>query len=485
MKTFDKKRTNSPDRPHSKTTLNAHKYDQTDMRKALYPHHIMAKFKNSTVNNSFEQEADHIANSVVNGSTYAHSISQLPSSGIAKKEKTADPQPAKAISALPSAGRGLNTSEKSYFETRFSRRFNGVVIHDNDHAASAAESINARAFTTGNHIYLNAGEYNFASDRGKRLMAHELTHTVQQQGAKNTIQRSPKTKNNTTKKPFSTYDWLYKDTKKQLTAGDKNGVKNSIALFRGDALNSVKRAINDFYKAINKPIPIDLLIFSFEPEKKDPNALPDFVAPPKPTSLMPSLDFLTCKGRLFGGIFTLKIPTSFEAKFPKVFGDFFALSLTLTATSSREFSINISRSLTENIGGSIYSKYSHSDRKLKTGFSIYTQSETKHFHGEERQKQELLKKGKDIEAKWNDLDATMLDENGVLKLDKSAAEKLAALGASIKDFQAYVTKITPGKEEPDIFKTMSFDAYMTTPLFPEDDETNLGTTFNIGFSWYF
>jgi hypothetical protein len=66
--------------------------------------------------------------------------------------------------------------------------FSGVRIHDTSHAAKMNDSINARAFTVGNNIYFNKGEYNPNSQNGKFLLAHELTHTMQQ-GASPEIQR--------------------------------------------------------------------------------------------------------------------------------------------------------------------------------------------------------------------------------------------------------------------------------------------------------
>ena len=70
--------------------------------------------------------------------------------------------------------------------------FSGVRIHTDSRAAEAAQSVNARAFTLGNDVVFNRGEYAPQSDSGKRLLAHELTHVIQQGRAKNLLsQRSP------------------------------------------------------------------------------------------------------------------------------------------------------------------------------------------------------------------------------------------------------------------------------------------------------
>jgi hypothetical protein len=77
-------------------------------------------------------------------------------------------------------GRPLDAEARSYFEPRFAADFSGVRIHTGDRAASAALAVNAYAFTVGNRIAFGAGQYNPGSLAGRRLIAHELTHVVQQ-----------------------------------------------------------------------------------------------------------------------------------------------------------------------------------------------------------------------------------------------------------------------------------------------------------------
>lgn len=66
-------------------------------------------------------------------------------------------------------------------ESRLGHHFGGVRIHTNTHAQRLARDLNARAFALGNDIVFGAGQYQPDSQEGKRLMAHELTHVVQQQ----------------------------------------------------------------------------------------------------------------------------------------------------------------------------------------------------------------------------------------------------------------------------------------------------------------
>ena len=74
----------------------------------------------------------------------------------------------------------LGPNVRRFMEARFGADFSGVKIHTNDHAAALSKSINARAFTYGPHIYFGNHEYEPGSQDGKRVLAHELTHVVQQ-----------------------------------------------------------------------------------------------------------------------------------------------------------------------------------------------------------------------------------------------------------------------------------------------------------------
>ena len=85
-----------------------------------------------------------------------------------------------SINSLKGGGQPLSESTRSYFEPRFGSNFNQVRIHNNSQAANVAKSINAKAFTTGKDIVFNSGQYSPETSTGKRLLAHELTHVVQQ-----------------------------------------------------------------------------------------------------------------------------------------------------------------------------------------------------------------------------------------------------------------------------------------------------------------
>jgi len=95
------------------------------------------------------------------------------------------------ILALHSGGEPLSTQSRSFFEPRFGRDFSGVRVHADVSAAATAQSVNALAYTHGNHIVFGAGQYQPNSPSGRRLLAHELTHVVQQRHAGSaTVQRA-------------------------------------------------------------------------------------------------------------------------------------------------------------------------------------------------------------------------------------------------------------------------------------------------------
>jgi hypothetical protein len=81
---------------------------------------------------------------------------------------------------LGSPGRALDSQARAFFEPRFDRDFGAVRVHTDESAAESAGAVNARAYTFGNHIVFGPGQFNADTDSGRRLLAHELVHVVQQ-----------------------------------------------------------------------------------------------------------------------------------------------------------------------------------------------------------------------------------------------------------------------------------------------------------------
>ncbi|MET0391909.1 MAG: DUF4157 domain-containing protein [Chitinophagaceae bacterium] len=84
------------------------------------------------------------------------------------------------IGGLGASGQPLSNEVRSFYEPRFGRDFSNVRVHTDQVAAKSAQSINALAYTSGNNIVFNNGQYSPGTDSGKRLLGHELTHVVQQ-----------------------------------------------------------------------------------------------------------------------------------------------------------------------------------------------------------------------------------------------------------------------------------------------------------------
>lgn len=89
---------------------------------------------------------------------------------------------------LESSSSPLSGGTLQMMESRFGHDFSQVRIHTDARADESAEAVQARAYTVGNDIAFRAGEYQPHSSDGQRLLAHELTHVVQQQGASGGMQ---------------------------------------------------------------------------------------------------------------------------------------------------------------------------------------------------------------------------------------------------------------------------------------------------------
>ena len=106
------------------------------------------------------------------------------------------------IQSLKGGGQTLPDSTLSFFEPRFGVDFSKVRIHKDSQAEETAKSLNAKAFTIGNNIVFRNGEFAPGTHRGNSLIAHELTHILQQSdgtpGNKQVIRRECESSNTDT-----------------------------------------------------------------------------------------------------------------------------------------------------------------------------------------------------------------------------------------------------------------------------------------------
>lgn len=84
------------------------------------------------------------------------------------------------VQSLSGAGRPLDVSTRAFMEPRFGRDFSRVQVHSDIQADKSARSMDAHAYTIERDIFFGAGQYAPATSQGRRLLAHELTHVVQQ-----------------------------------------------------------------------------------------------------------------------------------------------------------------------------------------------------------------------------------------------------------------------------------------------------------------
>jgi hypothetical protein len=206
----------------------------SDLRKRVGNMGIQRLATVSTPGDAHEQEADRVADAVM----------RMPSAGpsapnaqrecadceeeqkhksvppVRRKEQSAAAPPvtpsiAANINALRGGGSALPDALRVFFEPRFGADFGGVRVHTDARADEAARSIDAKAFTVGNDIAFRSGQFTPGSHEGQKLLAHELTHVVQQSGA---VQRKKdgEAADSATARPNCHNDRL---TKEQFLAG--------------------------------------------------------------------------------------------------------------------------------------------------------------------------------------------------------------------------------------------------------------------------
>jgi len=104
-----------------------------------------------------------------------------------------------AIQSKKAGGQPLPDDVRGFMEPRFDADFSNVRVHHDAEAGGLSNQLSARAFTHENHVFFSHGQYQPGTSEGKQLLAHELTHTIQQGHA---IQRSPQISTTATPPPI-------------------------------------------------------------------------------------------------------------------------------------------------------------------------------------------------------------------------------------------------------------------------------------------
>lgn len=168
---------------------------------------IQARFKVGPAHDPLEQEADRVTSQVMRMSEADVSVGtaqpQIGNQCDACDEERLQNKDAGQLTAsvreapgivhqvLRSQGQPLDAATKAYFEPRFGHDFSRVRVHTATRAVGSARAVQARAYTVGSDIVFNDGQFAPHTSDGKTLLAHELTHVVQQDGGALAIQRSP------------------------------------------------------------------------------------------------------------------------------------------------------------------------------------------------------------------------------------------------------------------------------------------------------
>jgi Domain of unknown function (DUF4157) len=139
-----------------------------------------------------ERQADCIAQTLQAGAVGVADSMCRPSRSEASLGGSATSAVAKASR---SPGQPLAASTRNYFEPRLGRELSHVRIHADEAAGRSARAVGALAYTVGRDIFFGSGHFREADAEGRALLAHELVHVVQQQGAQPVLQRQPDPKN--------------------------------------------------------------------------------------------------------------------------------------------------------------------------------------------------------------------------------------------------------------------------------------------------
>ena len=168
---------------------------------------VQTKLTIGAPNDKYEQEADRVADQVMRmpanpqenvqrqADETDEELVNLSASGILSRKQTSTDSvtPSTSVGSQVNqltgkTGSSMDKSTQSFMETRFGQSFDHVRIHNDQTANESSKAINAKAYTLNNHVAFAKGQYNPHSYEGKKLLAHELTHVIQQQT--NTIRRA-------------------------------------------------------------------------------------------------------------------------------------------------------------------------------------------------------------------------------------------------------------------------------------------------------
>jgi hypothetical protein len=184
-----------------------------------------------------EQEADRIADQVMTApvhSTVSGTPPRIQRYAGQAIEEAEDTMPTSVDRVLASSGRPLELSLRQDMEQRFGHDFSQVRLHFGGDAEQSARELNANAYTVGHNVVFGAGQFAPESMAGKRLLAHELTHVVQQASSPALFNFSPEKMNsgaNAEQEAEESAEHILADFHNEWGASLKRSTKQSSRLF--------------------------------------------------------------------------------------------------------------------------------------------------------------------------------------------------------------------------------------------------------------
>lgn len=193
---------------------------------------LQTKLLIGAANDIYEQEADRVADHVL-AASMPSSINAAPLS-IQRVTEQSNAQIGDTISAsvdhiISSDGSPLEQTLQQDMGQRFGHDFADVRIHADANAAKSAQDLQAKAYTVGQEIVFGAGQFSPSTHAGRHLLAHELTHVVQQRtdaSSATSLQRQPST-TTTSRPPHITQIVVDQNTPQQVTATFSDGHSES------------------------------------------------------------------------------------------------------------------------------------------------------------------------------------------------------------------------------------------------------------------
>ncbi len=406
---------------------------------------LQTKLRINTPGDRYEQEADRVAAAVLQMPASAGSvpaISPLSSPGVQREAVSAET--ATTIGHIHnSGGQPLPDTTRRFFEDRFDRDFSSVRIHADDHAAASSRQIDAAAFTVGNHIAFGRGQFAPHTAVGQRLLAHELTHVVQQgaSGTSSTIQRQSADDEEYLKPPS-------KDDSDAMMAEMACNIGKLCSLRRNkpevmtqERLERATKSCMPNYFGLNPcllpqyaidPLPQGAVT----PPKQSPGVQPGAKPGPAPAPSTGSLtDMLKFKFSAGPVNFNVDLPKSLNISLPIPISSAYALEIATSGKVSGAFSLSVKLDNKPHFSLSLTAGVDVKKETASAGLIVTTKRTVCRATPKESVKTEMETAGKKIEKAVTELQT----KSGELK-GMERTEKLTDIASGIGDLYSAIQK---------------------------------------------